>query len=385
MNKIFNFSTPQSIFMGIDALKELPGQIKRLGGKKVFILTDEGVCKAGILDNVKGVIEKKGYEVGYYDKVIPEPPIDTVEKIAEIIRDNGFDILVGLGGGSSIDVTKVVSILVTNGGPIDRYIGVDLVEKPGIPTIMLPTTSGTGSEVTPIAILTDTKDKLKKGIVSPYLYASVAIVDPILTISVPPKITANTGMDALVHAIESYIGKKANPFTECLSLKAIRLISENLRTAVTDCENIEARYNMSLGSLLAGIAFANAGVGAVHALAYPLGGQFHLPHGLSNTLMLRYVMEYNIVSRLDKFAKIAEAMGENIKGLSIRDAAQLALDAMVKLAEDINVPTKLRQVEIPKEAIPQLAEAGIKVTRLLSNNPRKLSLEDIIQIYTNAW
>jgi alcohol dehydrogenase class IV len=290
-----------------------------------------------------------------------------------------------LGGGSSIDVTKVVSILVTNGGPIDRYIGVDLVEKPGIPTIMLPTTSGTGSEVTPIAILTDTKDKLKKGIVSPYLYASVAIVDPILTISVPPKITANTGMDALVHAIESYIGKKANPFTECLSLKAIRLISENLRTAVTDCENIEARYNMSLGSLLAGIAFANAGVGAVHALAYPLGGQFHLPHGLSNTLMLRYVMEYNIVSRLDKFAKIAEAMGENIKGLSIRDAAQLALDAMVKLAEDINVPTKLRQVEIPKEAIPQLAEAGIKVTRLLSNNPRKLSLEDIIQIYTNAW
>ncbi|MDI3534169.1 MAG: alcohol dehydrogenase [Thermosediminibacterales bacterium] len=385
MNGIFNFSTAGSIIMGVGALKKLGSEARKLGGKKVFIITDEGIAKAGILEKVKGILEKEGFEVGYFDKVIPEPPIDTVEDIAEAVKQDGYNLLIGLGGGSSIDATKAVSILVTNGGPIDKYVGTNLVEKPGLPTIMLPTTSGTGSEVTPIAILTDVKEELKKGVVSPYLYADVAIVDPNLTITVPPKITANTGMDALIHAIESYIAKKANKFTECISLEAIKLISGSLRTAVADGENIEARYNMSLGSLMAGVAFANAGVGAVHALAYPLGGQFHIPHGMANTLMLRYVMEYNVVSRMEKFAKIAEAMGENIEGLSIREAAQKAIDAMIALAEDIGVPTKLREVDIPEAAIPKLAEAGVKVTRLLSNNPRVLTLEDITQIYTNAW
>ncbi len=385
MKNFINFKTPGVIEIGIDAIKKLGEKVESLGGKKVFIITDEGIEKAGILKKVKKPLEEKGYDVGYYTKVIPEPPIDKIQEIVDVVKEGGFDLLVGLGGGSSLDVTKVVSVMVTNEGEIEDYIGTDKVEKPGLPKVLIPTTSGTGSEATPIAVLTDVKEELKKGVVSPYLFADVALVDPCLTLTVPPKITANTGMDALIHAIEAFIAKKSNVFTDSIAIQAIKLISSNLRTAVTEGDNLEARYNMSLGSLMAGVAFANAGVGAVHALAYPLGGQFHLPHGMANTLMLRYVMEYNIVSRIEKFTKIAEAMGEKVAGLSIREAAQKALDAMIYLAEDIGVPTKLRQVNIPKDAIPKLAEAGIKVTRLLSNNPRNLTQKDLEDIYTNAW
>ncbi|MDI6707221.1 MAG: iron-containing alcohol dehydrogenase [Bacillota bacterium] len=385
MNKPINFAVPNSIEIGTGIVEQLNEKVRKLGGKKVFIITDEGVLKAGLLERVKKPLAEGGIEFGCYTKVIPEPPVEQIQEIVNEVKDGGYDLLVGLGGGSSLDVTKVVSVIVTNGGAIGDYIGTDMVKKPGIAKILIPTTSGTGSEATNIAILTDVKEELKKGVVSPYLFADIALVDPSLTFTVPPKITANTGMDALIHAIEAFIAKKSNAFTDCIALEAIKLISDNLRTAVTDGENVEARYNMSLGSLMAGIAFGNAGVGAVHALAYPLGGQFHIAHGMANTLMLRYVMEYNVVSRMAKFKEIATAMGENVEGLSPREAAQKAIDAMIGLAEDIGVPTKLRQVDIPKEAIPKLAEAGIKVTRLLSNNPRKLTLEDIETIYSNAW
>ncbi|MBA1334604.1 MAG: alcohol dehydrogenase [Firmicutes bacterium] len=385
MNKPINFAVPNSIEIGTGIVEQLNEKVRKLGGKKVFIITDEGVLKAGLLERVKKPLAEGGIKFGCYTKVIPEPPVEQIQEIVNEVKDGGYDLLVGLGGGSSLDVTKVVSVIVTNGGAIGDYIGTDMVKKPGIAKILIPTTSGTGSEATNIAILTDVKEELKKGVVSPYLFADIALVDPSLTFTVPPKITANTGMDALIHAIEAFIAKKSNAFTDCIALEAIKLISDNLRTAVTDGENVEARYNMSLGSLMAGIAFGNAGVGAVHALAYPLGGQFHIAHGMANTLMLRYVMEYNVVSRMAKFKEIATAMGENVEGLSPREAAQKAIDAMIGLAEDIGVPTKLRQVDIPKEAIPKLAEAGIKVTRLLSNNPRKLTLEDIETIYSNAW
>jgi alcohol dehydrogenase class IV len=385
MNMAISFAVPGSIDIGIGTVDKLGDKVRRLGGSKALIITDDGVLKAGLLERVKKPLSESGIAYGSYTKVIPEPPVEQIQEVVGQVKDGGYDILIGLGGGSSLDVTKVVSIMVTNDGDILDYIGTDLVKKPGIPKILIPTTSGTGSEATNIAILTDEKEELKKGVVSPFLFADIALVDPSLTFTVPPKITANTGMDALIHAIEAFIAKKSNAFTDCIAIEAIKLISANLRTAVTDGENIEARYNMSLGSLMAGVAFGNAGVGAVHALAYPLGGQFHIAHGMANTLMLRYVMEYNVVSRMTKFKEIAVAMGENVDGLSPREAAQKAMDAMIGLAEDIGVPTRLRQVGIPKEAIPKLAEAGIKVTRLLSNNPRRLTLEDIETIYTNAW
>ncbi|NLC51771.1 MAG: iron-containing alcohol dehydrogenase [Firmicutes bacterium] len=382
----FAFGTPSSIIFGAGTMEQqLGAQVKKLNGSRVFILTDPGIAKVGILEKVQQILKKEGFEVGVYDQVVPEPPIETVDKIAEEVKDNAYDLLVGLGGGSAMDVTKVVSILVTNGGSARDYTGSDKIKKPGLPTIMLPTTAGTGSEVTKIAIFSFPEEEVKKGIVSPHLFATAAIVDPSLTYKLPPNLTAYTGMDAFIHAAESYISKNANKFTEGLSLIAIDLIAKNLRTAVSDGDNAEARYNMSLGSLIAGIAFGNAGVGAVHAMAYPLGGQFHLPHGLANTLMLRYVMEYNVVSCLDKFAVIAEAMGENTEGLSVREAAFKAIEAMINLAKDTNVPTRLRDVNIPKEAIPKMAAAGINETRLLSNNPRKLTQKDLEDIYTNAW
>jgi alcohol dehydrogenase class IV len=309
-----------------------------------------------------------------------------MDEIASFAREGNYDVLVGLGGGSSMDVTKAASILITNGGSALDYIGTGKVNKPGVPTIMVPTTAGTGSEATAVAIFSFPEEKTKKGIVSPYLYPNTAIVDPALTFSLPPGITANTGMDAFVHAVESYISKHANTYTERLSLLAIELIANNLRTAVTYGDNVEARYNMSLGSLIAGIAFANAGCGAVHAMAYPLGGEFHIPHGMSTTLMLRYVMEYNVITCMDKFVKIAAAMGEVVDGLAKREAAFKAIDAMIDLAADVGVPTRLCEVDIPQEAIPRMAKSCYEQQqRLLGANPRKLTQQELEQIYTNAW
>jgi len=382
----FTFNTPANVIVGVDTSKQLGEQVKRYGGKRVFVITDPGIAKVGILAKVIDILKKDGIEVGHYDQVIPEPPIDRMDEIGDLAREGNYDVVVGLGGGSSIDVAKVAAILMTNEGSANDYIGIGKVKKPGVPTIMLPTTSGTGSEVTGVAIFSFLEEQTKKGVVSPYLYASTAIVDPGLTLSAPPSITANTGMDAFVHAAESLISRQANIYTQGLSLMAIELISNNLRTAVTRGDDVRARYNMSLGSLLAGVAFANASCGAVHAMAYPLGGEFNIPHGMANTLMLRYVMEYNVVAAMDRFVLIAEKMGEVTQGLSKREAAHKAIDAMVDLAADIGVPTRLRDVDIPKEAIPRMAKSCYEQQqRLLSINPRILSEKELAEIYTNAW
>jgi alcohol dehydrogenase class IV len=314
-----------------------------------------------------------------------DPRIEVVEKSVEKATKEGIDLIVGFGGGSSLDIAKVTSILITNPGKIDGFFGIDLVPNPGVPVVLVPTTAGTGSEVTPIAILSDTKAKLKKGIVSPTLFPEVAIVDPRLTVGLPPSVTAFTGMDALTHAIEAYYSINATDLSDLLAFRAMELLSKNIRMAFAHGENLTARSNMMEGSLLAGIAFANAGVGAVHAFAYPLGGEFHLAHGLTNTLMLPYLMRYNILGCPDKFAQMARAFGEKVKGLSELDAAETAVKFVERLSDDIRVPRRLRDVGIPEEAIPGLAEAAMKVTRLLANNPRKMTFEDAIAIYKSAY
>lgn len=383
--KNFAFQAPKQIVFGEGVYRRIGEIINFHKGTKVFLITDPGIAKAGLLDKLREAIEAAGFECGVYDSVIPEPPVDSVKEIAEIVQKGRYDILVGFGGGSSLDVTKVVSVLQTNDDSIDEMVGIGNVKQPGIPTILVPTTAGTGSEVTQIAILSFPEESTKKGIVSPYLFASTALVDPSFTYSLPPHITANTGMDALVHAIEAFICLKANNVSNIFALDAIELIAGNLRSAVHNGQDKQARYNMSLGSLEAGLAFSNASCAAVHALAYPLGATFHLPHGLSNTIMLKSVMEQNVVSCLDKFAVIAEKMGERTEDLSVREAAFKAIDAMTDLANDIGVPTRLRDLDIPEEAIPQLAKDAFKQQRLLSQNPRKLSEKDIENIYRNAW
>jgi alcohol dehydrogenase class IV len=251
--------------------------------------------------------------------------------------------------------------------------------------ILIPTTAGTGSEVTPIAILSDTKEKLKKGIVSAYLFPEVAIVDPKLTVGLPPSVTAFTGMDALTHAIESFYSINATDLSDLLAFRAMEILSKNIRMAFAHGENLVARSNMMEGSLLAGIAFANAGVGAVHAFAYPLGGEFHLAHGLTNTLMLPYLMRYNILGCPHKFAQMAKAFGERVEGISELVGAEIAVRFVERLSDDLRVPRRLRDVGIQEDAIPRLAEAAMKVTRLLANNPRKVTLEDAVAIYKSAY
>jgi alcohol dehydrogenase class IV len=383
--KLSLFRTTKRILFGLGAVEKTGTEAQLFKAKKVLIITDPGVIQAGLLENIEKPLQSVGLPYVVFDGVEPDPRIEVVEKSVEKAKKEGIDLIIGFGGGSSLDIAKVTSILITNPGKIDRFFGVDLVPAPGIPVILIPTTAGTGSEVTPIAILSDTKEKLKKGIVSPTLFPEVAIVDPKLTIGLPPSVTALTGMDALTHAIEAYYSINATNLSDLLAFRAMELISRNLRMAYAHGENLAARSNMMEGSLLAGIAFANAGVGAVHAFAYPLGGEFHLAHGLTNTLMLPYVMRYNILGCPSKFAQMAKAFGEKVEGISELVGAEIAVRSIERLSDDLRVPRRLRDVGIPENAIGRLAEAAMKVTRLLANNPRKITLEEAIAIYRSAY
>jgi len=385
IDKVTLFRTTRRILFGPGSIERLGPEAQFLKAKKILIITDQGVIQAGLLEGVEKSLQSVNLPFVIFDGVEPDPRIEVVEKSVEKAKKEGIDLIIGFGGGSSLDIAKVTSIMITNTGKIDSFFGIDLVPNPGVPVILIPTTAGTGSEVTPIAILSDTKEKLKKGIVSPTLFPEVAILDPKLTIGLPPSVTAFTGMDALTHAIESYYSINATDLSDLLAFRAMELLSKNLRMAYANGENLAARSCVLEGSLFAGIAFANAGVGAVHAFAYPLGGEFHLAHGLTNTLMLPYVMRYNILGCPNKFTQMAKAFGERVEGISELVGAEIAVRFIERLSDDIGVPRRLRDVGIPADAIPRLAEAAMKVTRLLANNPRKVTLEDAVAIYKSAY
>jgi len=381
MNKINIFQTTRRIVMGAGAVNQIADEVKRLRGTKVMIVTDPGLVQSGIITRIEGLLSQAGLEVVRFSGVEPDPRYEIVAEAAEAVRQAKADLVLGIGGGSSLDIAKVAAILVTNADPVTSYFGIDLVPQPGVPTILIPTTAGTGSEVTPIAILSDHHEKLKKGVVSPYLFPDCALLDPELTLGLSPEVTAATGMDALIHALESYTSKNATPMTDMLACQALDLLFNNIREAYAEGGNLVARANMLEGSLLAGMAFANAGVTAVHAFAYPIGAEFHIPHGIANTIMLLPVMQFNLLGNLDKFANLAKVFGQETAGLSKRKAAQLAVEAMQELAEDLNVPQRLSVFGVKDEHIPALAEGVMKVTRLLANNPRNLHVEDAEAIY----
>jgi alcohol dehydrogenase class IV len=383
--KVSLFRTTKRIIFGLGAVEKLGPEAQLLKAKKALIVTDPGIVQSGLLGAIERPLQDAGIPFTYFNEVEPDPRIEIVEKSVEKAKKEGINLIIGFGGGSSIDIAKVTSIMITNSGKIDQFFGIDLVPNPGIPLILIPTTAGTGSEVTPIAILSDTKEKLKKGIVSATLFPEVAIVDPKLTVGLPPSVTAFTGMDALTHAIEAYYSINATDLSDLLAFRAMELLSKNIRMAFAHGENLVARSKMMEGSLLAGIAFANAGVGAVHAFAYPLGGEFHLAHGLANTLMLPYLMRYNILGCPSKFAQMANAFGEKVEGISELVGAEIAVRFVERLSDDLRVPRRLRDVKIPESAISGLAEGAMKGTRLLANNPRKITLEDAVAIYKSAY
>jgi alcohol dehydrogenase class IV len=363
----------------------LGDEADRLGAKRALIVTDPGVSAAGLVDPVKEPLSRAGLSVEVFAEAEPEPTLPRLNAIARELGKNRGDLLVGVGGGSSLDTAKGLSVLLAHGGSVQDYVGVDKVPGPGIPMFLLPTTAGTGSEVTKAAIFGDPEKKSKLGMVSNYLLAHLALIDPTLTYGCPPKITATSGIDALGHAIESYTSVNASNFTDALELEAIRLIAADLRTAVADGSDKQARSNMAEAAYLAGIGIAHAGGAAAHAFAYPLGSQFHLPHGLTVGLLLPYVMEFNLPADLPKYATIAQMMGVKTAGLSLQEAAEQGVAAVKALAGDIGIPLHLRELEVPNEALAGMAAAVLEISRLLANNPRQLTLDDSMRIWENAW
>ncbi|NIS62540.1 MAG: iron-containing alcohol dehydrogenase, partial [Proteobacteria bacterium] len=379
------FLSPNRILFGIDAVKGLGAEVKQLGGKKVLVVTDPGLIEAGLVEAIKAPLHSEGIAFSLYDQVEPEPPARIVDQCTQCLKDENCDLIIGVGGGSSLDVAKGTSIMATNEGNILDYSGMDVVPKRGLPKILIPTTAGTGSEVTRVLVVTDEASNIKKAVYSNHALSDVAIVDPMMTLSMPPKVTADTGIDALVHAIETYVSFNATPFSDILALEAMTLIAENVSMAFAKGENIEARYNMSLAATISGLAFSSGGLGAVHALSNPLGIEYHLPHGRTNAIMLPHVMTYNLIGNPTKFAWIAEAMGEEVEGLSPMEAGALAVEAVKELLNQLKISIRLRDYDIPQKDIPKLVEGAMKISRLFVPNPRNLTHEDVEEIFRMAW
>lgn len=373
------FRTPVIIF-GNNTVNLIGEEAKKLGGERVFIITDPGVVKAGILDKVLEPLKKEKIDYEVFDQVEAEPSIENLLAATQKAKSAKPALFIGLGGGSPMDTTKIASVLMSQEIDVRDLFGVEKVTKPGLPTIMIPTTSGTGSEVTRNAVFTDKAANLKKVVSSQAIVPAVAIVDPLLSITMPAKITASTGIDAFIHAVESYIAINASPLTDPLALEATRLIFENLRPAVANGQDLPARYHMSLGSLMAGITLNNAGAGAVHALAYPVGAEYHVPHGIANVVTFISTMEYISMARIPKFVKLAAAIGEPVGGLSPREIVEKAIKAMRDLIVQVGLPVRLRDIGATEDKIPSLAKAAFQEKRLLGNTPRQLTEQDIRKI-----
>jgi alcohol dehydrogenase class IV len=383
-SKTCNFLCPNKVLFGIGAVQQIGREVKSLGGKKVLVVTDPAVKRLGLLDHVENILRSDKIGFGVFDRVLPEPPSRLVGEGAQLARDEFYDTIIGMGGGSSLDIAKGVSIMAKNNGDVLDYAGSDLVPQPGLPMILIPTTAGTGSEVTRVFVVTNEKDQSKQAIFSNYVLPNVALVDPALTQSMPLVITADTGVDALVHAIESYVSTNANPFSDLYAIKAIRLVSENLYPAYAKATNMNARVGMSLAATFAGMAFTSGGLGAVHGLAYPLGTIFHLSHGRSMAVMLPYVVDYNSIGNLEKYDHIAAAMGVKTSALSAYDSSKALVGALQRLLKDLNISTKLGDYGVGEADIPNLVTGAMKQARLFVPNPRDLREDDIRSIYMKA-
>jgi len=387
MFESIQFRTPATFF-GMDALNQVGIEAKKLGAGKVLIVTGPTVQKAGILDKTMTFLEAENLsvEVNVQDRDTPEPATDVVEDTAEVARKGDFDVVIGLGGGSIMDVAKMASALMTNPGKTKDYFGKEKVPHRGKPTIMIPTTAGTGAEMTKHAIFLDRESDVKKAVASTSLLPDAAIIDPMLTVSCPQHVTASAGIDAFIHAAEPFISKNANAVTEVIALEAVQMLTRWLGPAFSDGADLEARYYMSLGSMMSGMVLNNSGTSLVHALSYPLGGEYHSPHGVTLSALLATCFEYVVVAREEKMILLAEAMGEAVEGLSSREAAMLAPDAIRHLVKSVRLPGSLRELGVKdKSNLQYWAEEAHKEQRLLGRSPRVLSVEDIKEIYELAF
>lgn len=377
-------SVPKIIF-GCGSINDLGQQAKNLGASKVALFTDKGITGKNIHLPAMESLHKAGLKPAVYQDVEPDPPLDGVAPCVDFIKSHQADLVVGLGGGSVLDMAKIAAIMSVNEGPISKYVGVNLVPQRGLPTLLVPTTAGTGAEATSISVLTDHVRQVKVGIVSDYMYASLTLLDPELTVGLPQGLTASTGLDAFIHAFESYIGKRATPITESLCLTSMELISHNLRLAYAQGENLEARSAMLMGSLTAGMGFGNTQSGAVHALAHVLGAKYHIAHGASTSLMLPEVMRFNSIAAPEKFARVARVLGEETAGLSRMEQAQAAIRGARRLIEDVGFQLGLKHYGVEESSFDEMASESLDAARLWGNNPRSATSEQVRAIFQAAF
>ena len=379
----FNFNTPSALMVERGGSASLAQKILERGGQRVLILTDQGVVSAGLLEQSLSGFKDKALAFEVFDGVLADPPVAVIEAALQRAQAFNADFIVGFGGGSSMDVAKLVAVLKGGQQQLADIFGIGMVKGPRLPLILVPTTAGTGSEVTTISIVTVSENE-KKGVVSPFLLPDLALLDAELTLGLPSNVTAATGIDAMVHALEAYTTKRLkNPLSDCLAKEALRLLSTHLHQAVRVGHDLQARESMLLGACLAGMAFTNAPVAGVHALAYPIGARFHVPHGLSNALMLTPVMRFNHPVAHPLYAQLSEIVLPSVTGSSQEKSLQL-IDYFSALAADLGIPVSLSEVGISAADTDQLAQDAMLQTRLLINSPREITLHDAAALYLEA-
>ena len=379
--EVYTLFNVGKIVAGIDSIQAIQDFAVEYHLKTALIITDQGVWNTGLVEKPRKLLEAAGVKVEIINNTPPEPATDHVNQVYATAKKMDCQAIIGIGGGSSMDVAKITAVLLTNTQSLKELLSGAKIEKDGLPTLMIPTTAGTGSEATQNAIFLVPEEESKVGIVSSKLVPNWAILDPRLTIGLPPAITAATGMDALCHAIECYISKKANPLSDTYALRAIGLISRSLRKAYQNGSDIDARHDMLLAALFGGMSIASSSTTAVHALAYPLGGKYHIPHGLSNAVLLPHVMQFNLDAAEEKFKDIAVAMGIQVEGLSTKEEAEKMIENLFSLTHDLNMDIHLRDKGVAEKDLEIMVEAASKVTRLLNNNPKPMTKEDIRNIY----
>jgi alcohol dehydrogenase len=382
----FQFSTTKSIISGPGSIHQIAQVCAQLQIKKPMIITDMGIVSCGLMAQCEKVFMAAELDYAVFNDVVADPDENIIKQAVDAAASHQCDGVIGYGGGSSMDTAKLVAVLLVSMQPLADLYGINNIKGSRLPLILIPTTAGTGSEVTPIAIVT-TGETTKAGIVASQLLPDVALLDANLTLDLPSHVTAATGIDAMVHAIEAFTSKnKKNPYSDMLAKQALTLLANNIEDATFDGHNISARQNMLLGACLAGQAFANSPVAAVHALAYPLGGHFHIPHGLSNALVLPHVLRFNSKESSELYSELAPYISSSIDlNTSSESISEAMIEYIQHLIERLKLPTKLHQLGIKKSQLPLLAKDALLQTRLLVNNPRILSYQDALHIYNQAY
>ena len=396
----WNFATAGRMLFGRGAVRELGAAVRRLQVSRVLVVTDRSLVAAGLLEKVTAALTSAGCTADVFDAGEPEPSLEVAQQAVEYAAKAAPEAILGLGGGSNIDLAKATAIVHTHGGQFSDYFSWDNIPGPVCPLIAVPTTAGTGSEVSASAVLTDRTNQMKVSTLSPYLRPSLAVVDPELTVTCPRQATADSGIDALTHAVEAYLATHSydlevppgeigpyegkTPMTDLYAEQAITLVGRHLIKAVDEPDNLEAREGMSLAATLAGMAFSNAGVALVHAMEYPLGGALHCSHGAGNGLLLPYVMRFNLPVRTREIARIGELLGADAAGLSEQAAAAQAISVIEQLRKTIGIPPRIRDLGGREEQLPEFAAKAHGIKRLTALTPKPPTEENVLQIYRDA-